>query len=472
MRFARNQLFAILKLDNITHGVGKYMCEAKNKHGMTKIFIYIIQSDTQIRPSLSYSNIKSRSALLHWYISNQRYDRFNHFIIYYRRLSTFDTNLNEKDEIFNIQDYEQVLFDPRTTNYNFTFQVVGLVPFTKYEFRLQGFIGHTPSDYSNPIFTTTLDTVPDKIENLHGYVWNETSVVVHWTPPNSTNGPHFYYVLYYTNNTSIPFSQWTNIIVRTYPFYMISMSISPSFQLFTRVASVNAKGLILSDFHQINYNSSNNRVISTIDTFQCFSNEQNQQLNLQWSIDHRSHSYIDKYLLYYSDLTENNGDFIRMKIISIDLLTIKYYSTYNIVKYEFNTSVLNLNFNRYHVLRLHLSIIDENQNQLQMTLSPIYCILTRQSAILSTDKDSIRLSWSKPDRLTSIYGYTIKYRSINSNQPWIVRQTNETKIVLDKLSPITRYEIILQAYTNSSHTDSAGPSTRIEAITDATGNVQ
>ncbi|CAF1667107.1 unnamed protein product [Rotaria magnacalcarata] len=93
-------------------------------------------------------------------------------------------------------------------------------------------------------------------------------------------------------------------------------------------------------------------------------------------------------------------------------------------------------------------------------------------AVLSTDKDSIRLSWSKPDRLTSIYGYTIKYRSINSGQSWIVRQTNDTKIVLDKLSPITKYEIILQAYTNSSHTDSAGPSTRIEVITDATGNVQ
>lgn len=90
--------------------------------------------------------------------------------------------------------------------------------------------------------------------------------------------------------------------------------------------------------------------------------------------------------------------------------------------------------------------------------------------ILSTDKDFIRLSWIKPDRLTSIYGYTIKYRPINSNQSWIVRQTNQTQIVLNELRPITKYEIILQAYANSSYTDSAGPSTRIEAITDETGN--
>lgn len=56
---------------------------------------------------------------------------------------------------------------------------------------MKGFINATPTNYSNPIFTETLETIPDKIENLHGYAWNKTSVVIHWTPPNSTNGPNF-----------------------------------------------------------------------------------------------------------------------------------------------------------------------------------------------------------------------------------------------------------------------------------------
>ena len=90
--------------------------------------------------------------------------------------------------------------------------------------------------------------------------------------------------------------------------------------------------------------------------------------------------------------------------------------------------------------------------------------------IISRDKNFIRLSWTKPDRLTSIYGYTIKYRPLNSNRTWIVRHTNHTRILLNELRPITKYEIILQAYTNSSYTDSAGPSTRIEVMTDETGN--
>ena len=90
--------------------------------------------------------------------------------------------------------------------------------------------------------------------------------------------------------------------------------------------------------------------------------------------------------------------------------------------------------------------------------------------IVAVDKDFLRLSWTKPTRIESIYGYTIKYRPIHSNSSWIVRQTSETQIVLNELRPMTKYEIILQAYSNSSFTDSAGPSTRIEATTDETGN--
>lgn len=90
--------------------------------------------------------------------------------------------------------------------------------------------------------------------------------------------------------------------------------------------------------------------------------------------------------------------------------------------------------------------------------------------VLSSEKDFLRIGWKKPDRFDSIYGYTVKYRAIHSNSSWIVRQTKQTEIVLNELRPITKYEIIVQAHTNSSYVDSAGPSTRIEATTDETGN--
>ncbi len=72
---------------------------------------------------LSYSDLQSRSVLLSWRVSNGRYDRFNHFIIYYRRLQDFNDNNKQSNEMMNIEDYKQVLVDPRTTHYSFTFRV-------------------------------------------------------------------------------------------------------------------------------------------------------------------------------------------------------------------------------------------------------------------------------------------------------------------------------------------------------------
>ena len=72
---------------------------------------------------LSATDIQSRSVLLAWKVSNGRYDRFNHFIIYYRRLQNSPDDKNDESDVINVQDYKQVLVDPRTTHYSFTFRV-------------------------------------------------------------------------------------------------------------------------------------------------------------------------------------------------------------------------------------------------------------------------------------------------------------------------------------------------------------
>ena len=79
--------------------------------------------DNQSKPILSYSDLQSRSILLSWRVSNGRYDRFNHFIIYYRRLNNFDENPSDRNQPIHIDDYKQVLVDPRTNQYSFTFRV-------------------------------------------------------------------------------------------------------------------------------------------------------------------------------------------------------------------------------------------------------------------------------------------------------------------------------------------------------------
>lgn len=94
--------------------------ESKTKE--TFVFRLLI-IDNQTKPLLSYSELQSGSILLSWRVSNGRYDRFNHFIIYYRRLQNSYDNSKEANEFLNPDDYKQVLVDPRTTYYSFTFRV-------------------------------------------------------------------------------------------------------------------------------------------------------------------------------------------------------------------------------------------------------------------------------------------------------------------------------------------------------------
>lgn len=150
------------------------------------------------------------------------------------------------------------------------------------------------------------------------------------------------------------------------------------------MASVNAKGSILSDFHIINRTISGPYFVSSIENFQCTFDELEQELVLQWSIDVESRFAIHRYLLYYLDLTEKNDDLIRQLSIPLQQCSIRRQESSDIYRYRFNQTTLDLNSHSHHLLRLHLSIIDHHQNQLSMTSTGIYCRLTRKYGKKST----------------------------------------------------------------------------------------
>lgn len=167
--------------------------------------------------------------------------------------------------------------------------------------------------------------------------------------------------------------------MRTYPFHTLTYSIPENQLLFIRVASVNAKGSILSDFHIINRSLTNHHLISSIEKFQCSSNDKNSLFSIQWSIDYESRLYIQKYILYYTDLTEKNDDLIRQIIIPIDSITINKQQLYDLYRYEFNNSLFDLNSYSYHKLQLHLAIIDQYENQMSISQPAISCSFIRKS---------------------------------------------------------------------------------------------
>lgn len=186
-------------------------------------------------------------------------------------------------------------------------------------------------------------------------------------------------------NTSLPFEQWAHTTVRTYPFHILTLSIPENHLLFIRVASVNAKGSILSDFHIINRSLLNVHVISSIEKFQCHSDDTNHLFSIQWSIDYESRLYISKYILYYLDTTDKSDDLIRQILISNNAVTITKQQSNDFYQYEMNSSRFDLNYNRYHRLKLHLAVFDQNENQMSLSQPAISCSLRRKSGKTSID---------------------------------------------------------------------------------------
>lgn len=155
--------------------------------------------------------------------------------------------------------------------------------------------------------------------------------------------------------------------------------------MYLRIASVNSKGYTLSDFYIVNSNLSNDKfLLSKINRFQCSINEDNpQMISLRWSTKLQSSSSISNYILYYSDLTNENKNFIRLLTIPINHNELSFYSL--------NVSLLNLNSNFYHILRFYSTISNQDQYQLPSISSEIYCFFSSKfGKNMSFDIYSIR----------------------------------------------------------------------------------
>ena len=147
--------------------------------------------------------------------------------------------------------------------------------------------------------------------------------------------------------------------------------------LFVRVATVNAKGSILSDFSRIHRNRSDGGSLVTMDQFHCLADDIHRLVLLRWSMDPSSHSHVNQFLLYYLDMANGEVDLMRILTIPTSSVSIDQHSSLDWFTYPLNSSSLQSNSNRDSLFRLHLAAIDPNGNQLPMTALPIYCTLTK-----------------------------------------------------------------------------------------------
>jgi hypothetical protein len=162
------------------------------------------------------------------------------------------------------------------------------------------------------------------------------------------------------------------------------------------VATVNAKGSILSDFSRIHRNRSHDGSLVTIDQFHCLADDTNQLVLLHWSMNPSSHSHVNQFLLYYLDVADGDADLMRILAIPTSSVSIDQQSSFDRYTYPLNSSSLQSNSNRGSLFRLHLAAIDHNRNQLPMTVLPIYCTLTKSYGKTKKDFSPCSLPRERP----------------------------------------------------------------------------
>ncbi|CAL4196478.1 unnamed protein product, partial [Meganyctiphanes norvegica] len=89
------------------------------------------------------------------------------------------------------------------------YTVIGLTPFTEYEFHVLAVnkIGRGPP--SEPSYVTTGETKPGSApRNVHVRPLSSSTMVIQWDEPITPNGQITGYKLYYTTNPSLPIQSW------------------------------------------------------------------------------------------------------------------------------------------------------------------------------------------------------------------------------------------------------------------------
>lgn len=195
--------------------------------------------------------------------------------------------------------------------------------------------------------------------------------------------------MYFATNASIPFHQWSQRIVRQYPFIILSpLVVSDHLPLFIRVASVNSKGSTLSDFHQIHRHrtaENHERFFSHIEQFRCLTDDQDEIVTLQWTLTSplETHLHLNGFVLYYLEIIETNNEIFQLLTLPMNSIVSLRQESIDLFQYVLNRTSLNLQSHHQALVRFHLAVRDQDDNQHSLTTDGIFCLLPRRFGELS-----------------------------------------------------------------------------------------
>ncbi|XP_074683247.1 phosphatidylinositol phosphatase PTPRQ isoform X4 [Strix aluco] len=338
------------------------------------------------------------------------------------------------------QNNTEKLFYQNISGSNHEANLVGLEPFSPYFISVSAFtkLGNG-NQFSNAVQFTTMESVPDAVQNVHCIATSWQSILVQWDPPASSNGVITHYIVTVEGN-SMNFSSYDTL--RT--FRNLFSNITYQFKIKAATSAGDGE-------EQICNASTLPEKVPSAPRDIVFSNVQSTSVTLNWRSPKSILGYFQNYKITTQLQSIHCSDWETKECIEYEMYQYLYE---NVVDDHIEETVYGLKKYRWYRFAVAAST-----NVGYGSSSPWISTQTLPGSpdgppenvtVLATSPHSINISWSEPVIITGPTCYLIDITSVdNDNYKAQFLKTNDEGKVLEisDLKAFTRYSVVIIAFT-------------------------
>ncbi|KAM6288701.1 phosphatidylinositol phosphatase PTPRQ [Spheniscus humboldti] len=338
------------------------------------------------------------------------------------------------------QKTTEKLFYQNISGSNHEANLVGLEPFSTYFISVSAFtkLGNG-NQFSNAVQFTTMESVPDAVQNVHCIAMSWQSILVQWDPPASSNGVITHYIITVEGN-STNFSSYD----RLHTFRNLLSNITYQFKIKAATSAGDGE-------EQICNASTLPEKVPSAPRDIVFSNVQSTSVTLNWRSPKSVLGYFQNYKITTQLQSIHCSDWETKECIEYEM---HQYLYENAVDDQMEETVYGLKKYRWYRFAVAAST-----NVGYGSSSPWISTQTLPGSpdgppesvtVLATSPHSINISWSEPVIITGPTCYLIDITSVdNDNYKAQFLKTNDEGKVLEisDLKAFTRYSVVIIAFT-------------------------
>uniref|UniRef100_A0A8C9N2D6 Phosphatidylinositol phosphatase PTPRQ n=1 Tax=Serinus canaria TaxID=9135 RepID=A0A8C9N2D6_SERCA len=338
------------------------------------------------------------------------------------------------------QNNTEELFFWNISGSNHEANIAGLEPYSPYFISVSAFtkLGNG-NQFSNAVQFTTMESVPDAVQNIRCIATSWQSILVQWDPPASANGIITHYIIAVEGNST---DLSTSGTLHTFRNLLSNVT----YQIKIRAATSAGDGE-----EQICSASTLPEKVPSAPRDIVFSNVQSTSVTLHWRAPKSILGYFQDYKITTQLQSIHCSDWEAMECIEHEM---HQYLYENVMDDWIEDTVYGLKKYRWYRFAVAAST-----NVGYGSSSPWISTQTLPGSpdgppenvtVLATSPHSINVSWNEPAIVTGPTSYLIDVTSVdNDNYKAQFLKTNEEDKILEisDLKAFTRYSVVIIAFT-------------------------